>query len=200
MRVYCARDVRNVIYVFIVRDFHSIFLAGLPAHGQFNRAGGVKIISPLPYRHSGVIAEDPMPKPSFGPTSFGPTWPHPTSHTEFHNLRFRGTEASQARCRNPLGITIPAGDRTLKLPQDQIDALASKARMTPQEKAIFGRLASTPNTVVPRETLRAAVPGQAPRTLYTHIKNIRRKLSESGQHNWTIKTEAGVGYSFAAHE
>ncbi len=84
--------------------------------------------------------------------------------------------------------------------QDQIDAVAANAKMTPKEKDIFKRLASNPNTVVPRAALRAEFPGRAPRTLDTYIKNIRRKLAESGYTGGAIRTEAGVGFSFAARD
>ena len=80
---------------------------------------------------------------------------------------------------------------------ERIEAVAKKAKMTSKETAIIKRLMLVPNIVVTREVLRNEIPGVAPRTLDTYIKNIRRKLAASGESVGGIETSPGVGFRFS---
>ncbi|MDR1600781.1 MAG: response regulator transcription factor [Oscillospiraceae bacterium] len=73
--------------------------------------------------------------------------------------------------------------------------------MTPREVELLALLASHPGRVFPRETILSQVWGYDyygdSRTVDTHIKRLRQKLSAPGA-KWQITTVYGVGYKFEA--
>jgi len=79
---------------------------------------------------------------------------------------------------------------------DNIETLAADIGMTRQERVVLARLARDTGRVVRREDLLHECPGIAPRTLDTHIKNIRRKLRSAGYSREIVVTEFGVGFLF----
>lgn len=73
--------------------------------------------------------------------------------------------------------------------------------MTPREVELLHLLAAHPGRVYPRETILSQVWGYDyfgdTRTVDTHIKRLRQKLSSDGA-EWEIVTVYGVGYKFEA--
>ncbi len=73
-------------------------------------------------------------------------------------------------------------------------------KLTPKERALLGALASAGGRVLSREDLIAQVWGGAPsptaRSVDSHIKSLRRKLSDAPD---CVETVRGVGYRFAPH-
>jgi DNA-binding response OmpR family regulator len=73
--------------------------------------------------------------------------------------------------------------------------------MPPKELELLFFLATHPNRVFTREQLLENVWGYdffgESRTVDVHIKRIREKLDDAGEHPaWQIKTVWGVGYKF----
>jgi len=63
------------------------------------------------------------------------------------------------------------------------------------ELDIFTLLVKNSNQVIAREDLVAALSSiSSPRSLDNHIKNIRKKIGDSGSQSHYLKTEYGVGY------
>ncbi|AET66139.1 response regulator with CheY-like receiver domain and winged-helix DNA-binding domain [Desulfosporosinus orientis DSM 765] len=72
--------------------------------------------------------------------------------------------------------------------------------LTKKETEIFWLLAANPGKVFSRDNLLTSVWGEDyfgdARTVDTHIKRLRSKLSVAEMSNWDIKTIWGVGYKF----
>jgi len=84
-----------------------------------------------------------------------------------------------------------------------VTAGGQNIEMPPKELELLFFLASHPNRVFTREQLLENIWGfdyfGESRTVDVHIKRIREKLEETGEHpNWQIKTVWGVGYKFEA--
>lgn len=82
-----------------------------------------------------------------------------------------------------------------------VTAGGQNLEMPPKELELLFFLASHPNRVFTREQLLENIWGfdyfGESRTVDVHIKRIREKLEETGEHpNWQIKTVWGVGYKF----
>ena len=103
-------------------------------------------------------------------------------------LRRSGTEPA---------ALMPAG---LKLDADKFSASinGSELKLTPVEFALLNHLASQPSRVFSRDQLMDAAYTDyrvvSDRTVDTHIKNLRKKLSDTGPGTDMIESVYGVGY------
>jgi len=90
----------------------------------------------------------------------------------------------------------------------QIDADGHQAsingrqlKLSPVEFALLSRLAAQPGRVFSRDQLMSSIYSDyrivSDRTVDTHVKNLRRKLEESGSGNDLIESVYGVGYRLA---
>lgn len=82
---------------------------------------------------------------------------------------------------------------TTELNPEVLSEVGSAARFTEKEAAVFRRLAESEGNLVPRSTLLGVLRPAAPRTLDTYIRNMRKKLSATGD-RYRIETEVGKGY------
>ncbi|MDR1569732.1 MAG: response regulator transcription factor [Oscillospiraceae bacterium] len=114
----------------------------------------------------------------------------------------------KAVLRRAIGTTKEESGRALKYGALDIDPDSYTVRvnnavvaMTPREVELLALLASHPGRVYPRETILSQVWGYDyygdSRTVDTHIKRLRQKLSFPGA-AWQITTVYGVGYKFEA--
>lgn len=104
-----------------------------------------------------------------------------------------GPEPSQDSVVHP-GLIVDKSRYTVQANLDIIE-------MPPKELELLFFLASHPNRVFTREQLLENIWGfdfyGESRTVDVHIKRIREKLDDSGEHpGWQIKTVWGVGYKF----
>jgi two-component system response regulator BaeR len=74
-------------------------------------------------------------------------------------------------------------------------------KLSPVEFALLSRLAAQPGRVFSRDQLMSSIYSDyrivSDRTVDTHVKNLRRKLAESGSGNDLIESVYGVGYRLA---
>jgi len=74
-------------------------------------------------------------------------------------------------------------------------------RLSPVEFALLSRLAAQPGRVFSRDQLMSSIYSDyrivSDRTVDTHVKNLRRKLEETGSGNDLIESVYGVGYRLA---
>jgi two-component system response regulator BaeR len=74
-------------------------------------------------------------------------------------------------------------------------------KLSPVEFALLSRLAAQPGRVFSRDQLMSSIYSDyrivSDRTVDTHVKNLRRKLEESGAGNDLIESVYGVGYRLA---
>jgi len=74
-------------------------------------------------------------------------------------------------------------------------------KLSPVEFALLSRLAAQPGRVFSRDQLMSSIYSDyrvvSDRTVDTHVKNLRRKLEESGSGNDLIESVYGVGYRLA---
>jgi len=74
-------------------------------------------------------------------------------------------------------------------------------KLSPVEFALLSRLAAQPGRVFSRDQLMSSIYTDyrivSDRTVDTHVKNLRRKLEESGSGNDLIESVYGVGYRLA---
>jgi len=74
-------------------------------------------------------------------------------------------------------------------------------KLSPVEFALLSRLAAQPGRVFSRDQLMSSIYSDyrivSDRTVDTHVKNLRRKLEESGSGTELIESVYGVGYRFA---
>ncbi len=103
------------------------------------------------------------------------------SAAEGEAIRYPMLEVDKSR------YSVKAGDRDIEMP--------------PKELELLYFLATHPNRVFTREQLLENVWGYdffgESRTVDVHIKRIREKLDDAGEHPaWQIKTVWGVGYKF----
>jgi DNA-binding response OmpR family regulator len=87
--------------------------------------------------------------------------------------------------------------RTAKHMSDSALELTSSFGFSRTEQAIFARLAADANALVKRADLLAALRGNAPHTIDSHIMAIRRKLAQGGS-ELTIETVKGAGFILRA--
>jgi DNA-binding response OmpR family regulator len=66
--------------------------------------------------------------------------------------------------------------------------------LTDRERDIVDHLNAASGTVVPKADLSALLPGRAPRTLDTYIRQIRVKLRIAGLGETLLRTHIGIGY------
>ena len=94
----------------------------------------------------------------------------------------------------PSGLQIDEGRHTASLNNRQL-------KLSPVEFALLGRLAAQPGQVFSRDQLMSSIYSDyrivSDRTVDTHIKNLRRKLSESSPGTDLIESVYGIGYRLA---
>ncbi|MBT8076341.1 MAG: winged helix-turn-helix domain-containing protein, partial [Gammaproteobacteria bacterium] len=92
------------------------------------------------------------------------------------------------------GLTIDAERHTASINQQQL-------KLSPVEFALLSRLAAHPGRVFSRDQLMNAIYSDyrvvSDRTVDTHVKNLRRKLTEASPGAELIESVYGVGYRFA---
>ena len=71
--------------------------------------------------------------------------------------------------------------------------LIEVANFSKAQQSVFACLAAKPNELVRAEELLAVINGRSPKTIHTHIMDIRRKLHQHDQIA-TIETVSGQGY------
>lgn len=97
----------------------------------------------------------------------------------------------------------PLGAGSLVLDVDRFQATASGHRidLTPSEFRILQLLIKNRGSEVLRETINREILGRAPedsgRTIDVHMRNIRKKLSESGVTGCLVETVHGTGYKIS---
>jgi len=78
----------------------------------------------------------------------------------------------------------------------------TQLKLSPVEFALLSRLAAQPGRVFSRDQLMSVIYSDyrivSDRTVDTHVKNLRRKLEESGTDTDLIESVYGVGYRFAS--
>ena len=78
----------------------------------------------------------------------------------------------------------------------------TQLKLSPVEFALLSRLAAQPGRVFSRDQLMSVIYSDyrivSDRTVDTHVKNLRRKLEESGSATDLIESVYGVGYRFAS--
>jgi len=88
---------------------------------------------------------------------------------------------------------------------DQEQRIASinnrQLKLSPVEFALLGHLAAQPGRVFSRDQLMSSIYSDyrivSDRTVDTHVKNLRRKLEDSGSGTELIESVYGVGYRLA---
>jgi len=94
----------------------------------------------------------------------------------------------------PSGLQIDEGRHTASLNNRQL-------KLSPVEFALLGRLAAQPGQVFSRDQLMSSIYSDyrivSDRTVDTHIKNLRRKLSEASPGTDLIESVYGIGYRLA---
>ena len=93
----------------------------------------------------------------------------------------------------------------IDLPTRSVVCLGESIHMTPKEFDLLYHLASQPRRVFRREEIVEEVWGYSPqtgdlRTVDTHVKRLRKKLSEGRDVPWSLATVWGVGYRFDTSE
>jgi len=84
-------------------------------------------------------------------------------------------------------------DSSIQFKEEMID-------LTPIEFEILSQLIKQKNQVVSRETLVSSLSSiSSHRSLDNHIKNIRKKIGDTGNKTLYLKTEYGVGYKLSDH-
>ncbi|MGI6327100.1 MAG: response regulator [Saccharofermentanales bacterium] len=113
---------------------------------------------------------------------------------------FRSDQRRQADDDRPFDAVDHPG---LRVDKSRYSVLAhgKEIEMPPKELELLFFLATHPNRVFTREQLLENVWGYdffgESRTVDVHIKRIREKLDDAGEHpDWQIKTVWGVGYKF----
>jgi DNA-binding response OmpR family regulator len=101
-----------------------------------------------------------------------------------------GTPAERVELR---GLTIDVARRRVTVEGREVD-------LKPREFDLLAHLAGSPGRVFTREQLLASVWGLDysgdPRTVDTHVKTIRERLSDEAERPRWIETVRGVGYRF----
>jgi DNA-binding response OmpR family regulator len=112
------------------------------------------------------------------------TYPAAANHAPSEWVEYPGIRIDKSR------YSVTCGGQTIEMP--------------PKELELLFFLASHPNRVFTREQLLENIWGfdyfGESRTVDVHIKRIREKLEETGEHpDWQIKTVWGVGYKFEVY-
>jgi two-component system response regulator BaeR len=112
-----------------------------------------------------------------------------------------------ARVKAVLRRTTGAGQNTmlsgLQIDEDRHIASINdrQLKLSPVEFALLSRLAAQPGRVFSRDQLMSSIYSDyrvvSDRTVDTHVKNLRRKLEESGSGTDLIESVYGVGYRLA---
>ena len=112
-----------------------------------------------------------------------------------------------ARVKAVLRRTAGAGQNTmlsgLQIDEDRHIASINdrQLKLSPVEFALLSRLAAQPGRVFSRDQLMSSIYSDyrivSDRTVDTHVKNLRRKLEESGSGADLIESVYGVGYRLA---
>lgn len=112
-----------------------------------------------------------------------------------------------ARVKAVLRRTAGAGQNTtlsnLQIDEDRHIAIINnkQLKLSPVEFALLSRLAAQPGRVFSRDQLMSSIYSDyrvvSDRTVDTHVKNLRRKLEESGSGADLIESVYGVGYRLA---
>lgn len=94
----------------------------------------------------------------------------------------------------PLGLQIDEERHSASINNKQL-------KLSPVEFALLSRLAAQPGRVFSRDQLMSSIYSDyrivSDRTVDTHVKNLRRKLEESGSGTELIESVYGVGYRLA---
>lgn len=112
-----------------------------------------------------------------------------------------------ARVKAVLRRANPAVQATalagLQIDEDghQASINGKQLKLSPVEFALLSRLAAQPGRVFSRDQLMSSIYSDyrvvSDRTVDTHVKNLRRKLEDSGSGNDLIESVYGVGYRLA---
>lgn len=99
---------------------------------------------------------------------------------------------------------VSVGMLELDVRSRRVDAGGQKIRLTGTEFELLRCLAESPGDIVSKEQLAREVLGRRhmpyDRSIDTHVSNVRRKLSDAGVDNPTIRSQRGVGYLLLVDE
>jgi len=105
------------------------------------------------------------------------------------------------RRANPAEGRSAQGGLEIDEERHQASINGRQLKLSPVEFALLGRLAAQPGRVFSRDQLMNMIYSDyrivSDRTVDTHVKNLRRKLEESGSGNDLIESVYGVGYRLA---
>ena len=105
------------------------------------------------------------------------------------------------RRANPLPQSAQFSSLQIDEDSHQASINGKQLKLSPVEFALLSRLAAQPGRVFSRDQLMSSIYSDyrivSDRTVDTHVKNLRRKLEESGAGNDLIESVYGVGYRLA---
>lgn len=103
--------------------------------------------------------------------------------------------------RATLPVDAPSTGLQIDEEQHQASINGKKLKLSPVEFALLSRLAAQPGRVFSRDQLMSSIYSDyrivSDRTVDTHVKNLRRKLSDSDPGSDLIESVYGVGYRLA---
>jgi two-component system response regulator BaeR len=105
------------------------------------------------------------------------------------------------RRANPSPQSVPFSGLQIDEDSHQASINGKQLKLSPVEFALLSHLAAQPGRVFSRDQLMSSIYSDyrivTDRTVDTHVKNLRRKLEESGAGNDLIESVYGVGYRLA---
>jgi len=105
------------------------------------------------------------------------------------------------RRANPSALAAQVAGLQIDEDGHQASINGKPLKLSPVEFALLSRLAAQPGRVFSRDQLMSSIYSDyrivSDRTVDTHVKNLRRKLEESGSGNDLIESVYGVGYRLA---
>ncbi len=106
------------------------------------------------------------------------------------------------RRANPVEAGIPPAGLEIDGERHSASINGKQLKLSPVEFALLSRLAAQPGRVYSRDQLMSTIYSDyrivSDRTVDTHVKNLRRKLEESGSGNDLIESVYGVGYRLSS--
>lgn len=105
---------------------------------------------------------------------------------------------SQLQQESQLPQRLSVGELILDIGKRELSHGEEKIKLTPSEFELIKVLMQNPGFVITRDELAEKALGysstSAGRTLDSHIKNLRRKIDHTGEHDSIIQTVHGIGY------
>ena len=105
---------------------------------------------------------------------------------------------SQLQQESQLPLRLSVGELLLDIGKRELSYGGETISLTPSEFELIKVLMQNPGFVITRDELAEKALGysstSAGRTLDSHIKNLRRKIDHTGEHDSIIQTVHGIGY------